>query len=125
MFPNDDLRKDMKSWKFVELNDQIAKILNYENAQQIKDLCPEINFDEVRVPIHYDQLTEDWQEEIYFDSDSDFLFPVASFFPISNNATLVEDYIFVMSSLEFLNNLPEFSALSTLEIFEILIDLEK
>jgi hypothetical protein len=112
MFPNDDLRKDVQSWKFVELSDQIAQVLGFENADRVKEICQDVDFNDVRVPIHYDMLHDDVQESFFSNCDSDFLKPVVSISP--------DNEYEVITSLEFLGN--EFSNLEHIEIFEILTD---
>lgn len=70
---NDDTKKDIQSWKFVEPNDTAAQMNGFVNLEDLIGYVNDLNidFDEVKIPIHYDQIHIEEEETFYFDSISD------------------------------------------------------
>lgn len=130
MFPNDDLKKDVQSWRYVQLSDEAAWMNNFKTKEDIVDyvnnICgEEINFNEVLIPIHYDATgyrSEFDLEKFFFDQDDDVDFK-AQILHLHNDHE-DENYLDppqIMNILEFITY--EYS-ISALEAFEILIDQE-
>jgi len=70
---NDDLKKDIQSWRYVPASNMAAKLNNfhdlYEMDKYIKDKGAEINLSEVLIPIHFDMLESDEEEGFFFDQE--------------------------------------------------------
>lgn len=116
MFPNDDLKKDVQSWRFVKPCDIAVQMLGFVDMADMKSYCQDLNFsfdeNKIQVPIHYDFIEDDDQEKFYQDTDKtpDFFIPVLHF----HNDRFPE----ITSVLDFILN--EFHELDRTEAFSIL-----
>lgn len=69
---NDDIKKDIQSWKFVDPSDTAAQMNGFVNLEDLIGYVNDLNidFDKVKIPIHYDQIRIEEEETFYFDSNS-------------------------------------------------------
>jgi len=115
MFPNDDLKKDIQSWKFVKVSQEAAETKGFQFKEDLVSLLKsnDIDPDEVRIPVHYDDIDPDKELDWWQDVDSDIFFPVVD---------LSDDDPEVVSVLEFIcNRFP----VDAFEAFEILAEAKR
>lgn len=128
MFPNDDLKKDILSYKYFKISNEAAWCLGFENQEafekHIKENCEEeINFNEVLIPIHYDDAVS--SEHNDFVSLDEYYFNEAEEAPICSNAPVLHiprpGQVTKMHVLEFISVM---FPVSYIEAFKILVGLD-
>ena len=117
MFPNDDLRKDVQSWRFVKPSDTAAQVLGFVDLNDMRSYVQDFNFsfdENILVAVHYDFIEPDDDKQVQFYQDTDktpdFFVPILHF----QNDNVPE----VTFVLDFICT--EFPELDKKEVFQIL-----
>lgn len=128
MFPNDDMKKDIQSYKYFKISYETAWCLGFENQAALEKYInenseEEINFDKVLIPVHYDDMMS--SEHNDFVELDEFFYNEFEEAPICSNVPVLHiprpGQVTKMHVLEFISAM---FPVSYIEAFKILIDLD-
>lgn len=82
---NDDIKKDIQSWRFFNPSDTAAQMNNFKSLKDLEETLERkfnmiIGCRRYAIPVHYDQIMNQEQEDFYFNEEEVELKPVLNLF---------------------------------------------